>query len=42
MNTTPTYETPEVIESVDDVDVFGDAPGNPTAAVGSGIPIHAV
>lgn len=42
MNTTPTYEAPEVIDSLDEADVMGDAPGTPTDVAGSGTPVHAV
>jgi len=41
-DTTNTYEAPEVIESLDELDVLGNTPATPTAVAGSGLPINVV
>ena len=38
----PPYETPQVIESLDEVDVLGTAPASATDVCGSGCPVNAV
>ena len=37
-----TYEKPEVIESLDEVEVFGESPANPTLAAGSSTVPHEI
>ena len=36
------YETPEVIESFEEVDVLGDTNGAPTLVTGSSTPINEI
>lgn len=36
------YETPEVVDSLDEVEVFGNAPASPTSYGGSGTTVHEV
>jgi hypothetical protein len=38
----PAYEAPHVIESLDEVDVLGSAPGDLSHVPGSGAVIHAI
>jgi hypothetical protein len=43
MNETfPPYEAPHVVESLDEVDVLGSAPGTLTEVPGSGTVLHAI
>ena len=39
---TKTYEPPQVVESIDELDVFGETPAHPTLVAGSGTPVNAV
>lgn len=35
---TTNYEPPQVVESLDELDVFGETPATPTLVAGSGTP----
>jgi hypothetical protein len=42
MNDKPTFETPEVIESLDELDVLGSAPASTTDVAGSAASVNAI
>lgn len=41
-NDTKSYETPEVVESLDELEVFGEAPASPTLVAGSSTEQHQI